>query len=81
MLEKFFENVISPAYYIPLAIGLGTFTGLWIVKNVVIKRLKRISSHTQMYLDDIVLAILEETKNFFILTVSLYLGFQALLSR
>jgi small-conductance mechanosensitive channel len=77
MLEKFFENVISPAYYIPLAIGLGTFTGLWIVKNVVIKRLKRISSHTQMYLDDIVLAILEETKNFFILTVSLYLGFQA----
>lgn len=77
MMDKVIYNLTSPAYYIPLAIALGTYIVLWILKNVVIKRLKKVTSFTDFYLDDIVLAVLEQTKNFFILITSIYAGFQA----
>lgn len=77
MIDNFFNHITNPAYYIPLSIGIGTYLGLWIIKNIVIKRLKYISEKTEMYLDDVFLASLEETKHFFILAVSFFVGFQA----
>ncbi len=65
-----------PQNYLPILISILAYLILWIVKNVVISRLKKFSQDTETYLDDVVLISLEKTKFFFILGASLYIGFQ-----
>lgn len=74
--NDFFIHFTEPRYFVPLFIALGTYFLLWILRDVVIHRLKKISASTETYLDDVILVALEKTKFFFILGTSIYVGFQ-----
>lgn len=69
------DFIFDPRIYIPVLWTVGIYLGLWLVKNIFITRLKKISAKTETYVDDIILNILSRTRHFFILGVSLYAGF------
>lgn len=70
------EMIFSREVFLPLLTAIGTYLALWIVKKFGIVRLKKISAHTSTYLDDLVLNVLNETKQYFMIGASLYAGFQ-----
>jgi small-conductance mechanosensitive channel len=72
-----YDFLLEPANYIPLFIAIGTYLALWILKNIGIVRLRKISIKTTTIVDDLVLSVLEKTRGFFMLGTSLYVGFQA----
>ncbi len=76
-----FSDIVSylnnPRYYIPLFIAVGVYLLLWLVKNVLISRLKRISAHTETYIDDVILIALDKTRQYFMIGTAVYSGFQA----
>jgi len=74
--KEFFFHFTEPRYFVPLFIAIGTYFLLWILRDVVIHRLKKISASTETYVDDVILIALEKTKLFFILGSSIYVGFQ-----
>ena len=59
---------------IPLLIALGVYVALEIIRRVILARLKKITLKTDILLDDLLMAILDQTKRFFILAVSLFVG-------
>jgi len=61
--------------YVPIASGLSTYVILWILKNVIVGRLKKISLNTETFVDDVILGTLESTKSFFMIGVSLYVSY------
>ncbi|HXH75204.1 MAG TPA: mechanosensitive ion channel family protein [Bacteriovoracaceae bacterium] len=67
----------DPRYYIPLGISVGVYLVLWLVKDVLIIRLKRISANTETYIDDVILLALDKTRQFFMIGTAVYSGFQA----
>lgn len=67
--------MFDPKFYIPVLWTVGIYLGLWLIKNIVIAHLRKISVRTTTHLDDIVLNILSVTRQFFMLGVSLYAGF------
>lgn len=73
-----FDILLSSEVYVPVLLALGTYIGLWVLKNIGIVHLQRISKSTSTYVDDLVLNVLSETKQYFIIGVSLFVGFQAL---
>jgi small-conductance mechanosensitive channel len=77
MNYEYLNWVTNPAYYVPILIGLSTYVTLWILKNVVIARIQRISTRTDTYLKEVILVTLEKTNHLFILLTSLYVGFYA----
>lgn len=64
--------------YVPLALMIGTYVILWLVKNIGIVRLRKVSQKTETYIDDLVLNVLGVTRQYFIIGISLFVGFQAL---
>jgi small-conductance mechanosensitive channel len=70
------ELLLSKDVYYPLLVAIGTYFGLWLLKNIGIVKLKKVSSKTETYLDDLVLNVLSQTKHYFMLGASLYAGFQ-----
>lgn len=72
------DVLFSSEVYIPVSLALGTYIGLWILKNIGIVHLQKISVTTENYIDDLVLNVLGVTRHFFILGVALFVGFQAL---
>lgn len=66
-----------PDFYVPFLIFAGVYLALWAIKNIGIVKLRKISAHTDNYLDDIVLNVLSVTKSFFIFSVSFFVAFQA----
>ena len=73
MLEL--EMIFDPKVYIPLLWTVSIYIVLWIIKNILIARLKVVSARTTTRVDDVILNILSCTKKFFILGISLYAGF------
>lgn len=72
------DVLFSSEVYIPVLLALGTYIGLWVLKNIGIVHLQKISVTTENYIDDLVLNVLGVTRHFFILGVALFAGFQAL---
>lgn len=75
-MESFMDYIWHPEISVPLGIGLGVYLFLWILKNIVVARLKVISEKTDTYVDDIILVTLDKTKQFFMVGVALYAGFK-----
>jgi small-conductance mechanosensitive channel len=73
----FYDALLEPANYVPILIAIGTYLTLWILKNVGIVKLKKISATTSTTFDDLILSVLEKTRNYFMLGIALYTGFQA----
>lgn len=71
-----FNSLIAKEYTFSILAAVGTYLAIWIVKNIGIVRLRRISAYTDTYVDDLVLNVLSQTKHYFMLGVSLYVGFQ-----
>nr|MBN1229173.1 mechanosensitive ion channel family protein [Anaerolineae bacterium] len=59
---------------IVILIGLAA----WLIQRVVIKRLRRISERTKFQADDLVVNMLDNTKNLLVILVALYIGSQLL---
>lgn len=72
------DYVVSHYFFIPASIVVATYVVIWAVKNIGISRLKVVSAKTDNIVDDIVLNVLQQTKNFFMLGASLFAGFQSL---
>lgn len=72
------DFLLSQYFFVPASIVVATYVVLWAVKNLVIVRLRHVSAKTENYIDDIVLNVLQETKQFFIIGASLFAGFQSL---
>lgn len=72
------DVLFSKDVYVPLALALGTYIALWVLKNIGIVRLRKISVQTDTYLDDLILNVLSVTRQYFIIGVSLFVGFQTL---
>lgn len=72
------EILFSKEVYYPLMIAAGTYIGLWLIKNIGIVRLKKVSAYTDTYVDDLVLDVLNVTRQYFMIGASLYVGFLAL---
>jgi small-conductance mechanosensitive channel len=70
------SQFLDPRYYIPLFIAVAVYLVLWVVKDVVINRLRKISTNTSTYVDDVILITLDKTKHWFIMFTSVYVGFQ-----
>ena len=70
-----FDFIFDERVYVPVLWTAGIYLGLWLVKNILVTRLKKISVKTETYVDDIVLNVLSCTRHFFILGISLYAGF------
>jgi small-conductance mechanosensitive channel len=81
-IEVFFLDVLSalsnPDYYFPFFIAIAWYVGLSLAKSIFLSRLKKISESTDTILDDVAVAALEATRQFFILGFSLFVGFQTL---
>ena len=73
-----FDMLFSSELYVPLSLTIGTYIVLWVLKNIGIVHLQKISKTTSTYIDDLVLNVLSETKQYFIIGASLFVGFQAL---
>lgn len=78
---RFFHDVVAmltnPRYYIPIFIAVAAYMGLYLVKNVIGARIRKISASTDTYWDDIISDALEQTRHSFIILTALYVGFQA----
>ncbi len=70
------EILFSREVYLPLLTAFGTYIALWIIKNVGIVRLRKVSAGTDTYLDDLILNVLSVTRQYFMIIVSLYAGIQ-----
>lgn len=70
------KSILNQEYSLAVLAAIGTYLGIWIVKNVGIVRLRKISAYTDTYLDDLVLNVLSQTKQYFMIGVSLFVGFQ-----
>lgn len=70
--------MVSHYFFIPISITVATYVIIWGVKNIGISRLKIVSVKTDNIVDDIVLNVLQVTKQFFIIGAALYAGFQSL---
>lgn len=69
---------LSKTFYIPFGLLVGTYFAIWLLKNIIIDRLHKISKKTSTYVDDLVLDVLIETRQFFIIGAAIFSGFQAL---
>jgi small-conductance mechanosensitive channel len=72
------DYIVSHYFFIPISISVVVYFIIWALKNVVISRLRVVSAKTDNIIDDIVLNVLQQTKNFFMLSISLFAGFQSL---
>lgn len=72
------EYMVSHYFFIPISITVATYVIIWGVKNIGISRLKIVSVKTDNIIDDIVLNVLQVTKQFFIIGAALFAGFQSL---
>lgn len=72
------DFLFSREVYIPVSLIIGTYVALWLVKNIGIVRLQKVSQKTENYIDDLVLNVLSVTRQYFIIGVSFFVGFQAL---
>lgn len=72
-MEIFLEQNV----YIPCLTALTLYVGLWVLKNVICSKLKKISHTTETVVDDFIVNILGVTRNYFILGVSIYAGIHA----
>ncbi|MFP5385718.1 MAG: mechanosensitive ion channel family protein [Bacteriovoracia bacterium] len=70
------EVLYSREVYLPLLTAVGTYVGLWLIKNIGIVRLRKISATTDTYVDDLILNVLGVTRHYFMIGVSLYAGVQ-----
>lgn len=70
------KSILNQEYSLAVLAAIGTYLAIWIVKNIGIVRLRKISAYTDTYLDDLVLNVLSQTKHFFMIGVSLFVGFQ-----
>lgn len=77
MYINLISYISDPRYYIPVFITLGTYVLLWVMKNVMVARLKGVSANTDTYVDDVVLIALDKTRQSFIFGTAIYVGFQA----
>jgi small-conductance mechanosensitive channel len=68
-----FEFMLQ-SLYLPLAISIGSFLCIWILKKYVMSRLEKVSSKTEASFNRIILHILSKTSFFFILCLSIYIG-------
>lgn len=73
----FYEFIFNPDNYVPVLVSIGTYLILWVAKNIGVARLRKIAVHTETKLDDLILNVLEKTRNFFMLSIALYAGFNA----
>jgi small-conductance mechanosensitive channel len=73
-MEKYLQIEYLEKFGIPLLIALAVYILLLIVRKVFLVRLRKISLKTDILLDDLIVAILDQTKPFFILGVSLFVG-------
>lgn len=76
-MNETFNTFLVSDYHPALFILIGSYLILWIIKNILIGKLKKLSQRTETYLDDLVLECLEQTRHFFMLGTSVFLGFQA----
>lgn len=72
------EMLFKKEIYVPVLLALGTLIVLNLTVTIGISKLKAISAKTHTYIDDLILNILSVTKQYFIIGVSLYVGFQTL---
>lgn len=73
-----FSSLLDSHFYLPIVVTILSYAGIWVVKNILVARLKKISARTSTYLDDIFLGTLEKTKHFFMIGASIFIGFQGL---
>lgn len=67
--------ILLKEFYIPLLSSIGLYLLIWVVKNVGIVKLRKISKSTDTFIDDLILNVLSVTKNSFIFAVSALFGF------
>lgn len=72
------DYVVSHYFFVPVSIVVAVYVVIWAIKNIGIARLRKVSARTDNYFDDIILNVLHETKQFFIIGASLFAGFQSL---
>lgn len=77
MSAEFLANITDARYYVPIFIAGGVYVLLWVMKNVLVAKLRRISVNTDTYVDDVVLIALDKTRQFFMFGTAIYVGFQA----
>ncbi len=70
-------KIVDPYHYLPLFIAVGFYLIIWPVKKILVSRLKRISVLTETHVDDVLLVVLDKTHHFFMIGLSIYIGFQA----
>lgn len=75
-MKMWLDTIRSHIYFSAIAVAISTYLGLWILKNIGIVRLRKVSKYTSNYFDDIVLNVLSVTRQFFMIGVSLFAGFQ-----
>lgn len=74
MISDFLNGLMTPAFYLPVCIGLLAYVVLLFGKNIFIGRLRTIATKTSTKIDDIFVEALCETKQIFIIALSVYLG-------
>ncbi len=69
----FWENPLSDWFK-----ALGTFLGIYlfirVIKSITVNRLQKIAQHTKSNLDNIILKIVEQTRDFLIILTGIYAG-------
>ena len=73
-MEKYLQLEYLEKFGIPLLVALGVYIALEIIRRVILTRVRKMSLKTDILLDDLVVAILDQTKRFFILATSLFVG-------
>lgn len=73
-MEKYLQIEYLEKFGIPLLIAVGVYIVLQVVRKVFLSRLRKMSLKTDILLDDLLVAVLNQTKSFFILAVALFVG-------
>lgn len=73
-MEKYLQIEYLEKFGIPFLITLGVYIALEVIRKVILKRIRKISLKTDILLDDLVVAVLDQTKRFFILATSVFVG-------
>jgi hypothetical protein len=74
LLEKIYLGNSVQTWLIALGAVLVTFLALLISRKIMIRHLSILAERTETQIDDLLLAILSGTKNFFLFIASIYIG-------
>jgi small-conductance mechanosensitive channel len=73
LTDTFYGNEIK-TWLIALAVAIGTLVALWLVEQVLIVRVERLTQKTHTIIDDVIIGALRKTKLLYLLIVSIFVG-------